>query len=321
MRPAEQPQAPRSAPQASFDALTPAEMAQKSTLVGLKKAQTGFVPLFVLAVLAGAFIAFGAIFATVSATVVPGTGGLPYGVSKVLMGLTFSLGLILVVIGGAELFTGNTLLTMSWAAGRISVALVLRNWAIVFGGNFVGAFGIALLVFMSGEWQGAAGGIGLTALSIAEAKSHLGFGQAVILGILCNILVCLAVWLSFSARTTTDRILAIVPPVAAFVAAGFEHSIANMYFLPVGVLIRTFAPASFWEQAGTSAAAFPDVTWAAFAGNLVPVTLGNAIGGGLFVGAVYWLVYIRHGHQHGKPVAAPPAMAPVPVVPAVLDHA
>jgi formate/nitrite transporter len=294
------PAAQPAPPQASFDAFTPAEMAQKSTLLGLKKTQTGFVPLFVLSVLAGAFIAFGAIFATVTAAVVPGTEPLPFGVVKLLMGVTFSLGLILVIVGGAELFTGNTLLTMSWAAGRISAASVLRNWTIVYTGNFVGAVGMAVLVFLSGEWQAAGGGVGLAALSIAEGKSELAFGQAVILGILCNILVCLAVWLSFSARTTTDRILAIVPPVAAFVAAGFEHSVANMYFLPFGVLVRTLAPEAFWTATATTAAAFPSVTWAAFAGNLIPVTLGNAIGGGLFVGAVYWLVYIRNGSPQGK---------------------
>jgi formate transporter len=290
------------------DALSPAEMAHKSTLVGLRKAQTGIVPLFVLAVLAGAFIAFGAVFATVATTVAPGTGGpLPYGPAKVLMGVCFSVGLILVVVGGAELFTGNTLLTMGWAAGRISLREVLRNWGVVYAGNFAGALGIAALVFVSDEWRSAGGGLGLAALAIAQSKGHLGFGQAVALGVLCNILVCLAVWLSFSARTTTDRILAVVPPVAAFVAAGFEHSVANMYFLPLGVLIRTFAPDAFWAAAGTTAAAFPDVTWAGFAGNLVPVTVGNAIGGGAFVGAVYWLVYIRHGHQHGH--AAQPSAA------------
>jgi len=294
----------------SIDALTPSEMAQKGALLGLKKTQTGIVPLLVLAVLAGAFIAFGALFATVSTTVAPGAAPLPYGPAKVLMGVAFSVGLILVIVGGAELFTGNTLLTMSWAAGRISGRDVLRNWGIVYAGNFAGAAGIAAMVFLSGEWRSAGGGLGLAALTIAQAKSHLAFGEALVLGILCNILVCLAVWLSFSARTTTDRILAIVPPVAAFVAAGFEHSVANMYFLPLGVLIRSFAPDAFWTAAGTNAAAFPDVTWAGFLGNLVPVTIGNAIGGGLFVGAVYWLVYIRHGHQHGP---SPAAVAPVTV--------
>jgi formate/nitrite transporter len=282
-------------PVLSVDALTPAEMAQKSALVGQRKAGAERLPTFALALLAGAFIAFGAIFATIAATVPPGTVGLAYSATKILMGLTFSVGLILVIVGGAELFTGNMLLVMSWASRTISAFSVLRNWTIVYVGNFFGAIGIAVLVFLSGEWRSGGGGVGLAALNIAQAKGHLGFGEALVLGILCNILVCLAVWLTYSARTTTDRILAIVPPVAAFVAAGFEHSVANMYFMPIGVLIRSFAPDTFWTAVGTSAAAFPDVTWAAFLGNLVPVTIGNAIGGGLFVGAVYWLVYIRHG--------------------------
>lgn len=278
----------------SLDAHAPAEMAHRSMLAGIKKAQMRATPLFALAVLAGGFIGLGAVFATVVATSIPGSDGtLPWGVTRLLMGVTFSLGLILVIVGGAELFTGNVLLVIGWAARRVSVAAVVRNWAVVYVGNLVGALGLAGMVFLSGAWNAGGGGVGLTALTIAQAKGHLGFGEALVLGILCNILVCLAVWLTFSARTTTDRILAIVPPVAAFVAAGFEHSIANMYFMPVAVLIRTFAPATFWTTAGTSADAFADVTWTAFVGNLVPVTIGNAIGGGLFVGAVYWLVYVR----------------------------
>ena len=278
----------------SIDAHAPAEMAHKSMLAGIKKAQMGALPLFALAVLAGGFIGLGAVFATVAATFVPGSEtALPWGVTRLLMGLTFSLGLILVIVGGAELFTGNVLLVIGWAARRVSVVAVMRNWTIVYAGNLVGALGLAGMVFLSGAWKAGDGGVGLTAVTIAQAKGNLGFAEALVLGILCNILVCLAVWLTFSARTTTDRILAIVPPVAAFVAAGFEHSIANMYFMPVGVLIRSFAPATFWTSTGTSADAFADVTWAAFVGNLVPVTIGNAIGGGLFVGAVYWLVYVR----------------------------
>lgn len=299
--------APTPAAAPSFDALTPLEMAQKGSLIGTKKAQTGIVPTFVLAWLAGAFIAFGAIAAIVVATVVPGSEGLPWGVTKLLMGIVFALGLILVVVGGAELFTGNTLLVISWASGRISPWAVIRNWAIVYPGNLVGALGIAVTLFGAGEWSAAGGGFGLTALSIAQAKGHMGFIEALMLGILCNVLVCLAVWLTYSARTTTDRILAIVPPVAAFVMAGFEHSVANMFYLPFAVLVKTFAPDSFWTSIGQTPAAFPDVTWTAFIGNLVPVTIGNIIGGGVFVGAVYWLIYIRHGHQHEKPkVAATP---------------
>jgi formate transporter len=278
----------------SIDAHAPAEMAHKSMLAGVRKAQMRALPLFALAVLAGGFIGLGAVFATVAGTTVPGSeAALPWGATRLLMGVAFSLGLILVIVGGAELFTGNVLLVIGWAARRVSVLAVVRNWTIVYAGNLVGALGLAGMVFLSGAWNAGGGGVGLTALRIAQGKGHLGFGEALVLGILCNILVCLAVWLTFSARTTTDRILAIVPPVAAFVAAGFEHSIANMYFMPVAVLIRTFAPATFWTTVGGEADAFADVTWTAFVGNLVPVTIGNAIGGGLFVGAVYWLVYVR----------------------------
>ncbi len=278
----------------TLDALAPADMARRSQLVGIRKAHAGAVPLFWLAVLAGGFIGLGAVFATVVGTSSPGVpGGLPWGVTRLLMGTAFSLGLILVIVGGAELFTGNVLLVIGWASRRISTLSVLRNWGIVYAGNLVGAAGLAGLVVLAGEWRAAGGGFGLSALSIAQAKAHLPFGEALVLGILCNILVCLAVWLTYSARTTADRILAIVPPIAAFVAAGFEHSIANMYFLPVGILVKTFAPDSFWQAIGQTPASFPDVTWAGFVSNLVPVTIGNAIGGGLFVGAVYWLVYLR----------------------------
>jgi formate transporter len=294
--------APSAPATSSIDALTPTEMAQKSAFVGFKKANSGPMPTFVLAMLAGSFIAFGAIFATIAATVPPGSTGLPYSATRILMGVTFSVGLILVIVGGAELFTGNMLLVMSWASRQISAFAVLRNWIIVYAGNLVGATGIAALVFLSGEWRSAGGGIGLASLTIAQGKGHLGSEEALVLGILCNILVCLAVWLTYSARSTTDRILAIVPPVAVFVAAGFEHSVANMYFMPVAVLIRSFAPETFWTAIGTSGTAFPDVSWLAFVGNLVPVTIGNAIGGGLFVGAVYWLVYIRYGRPAPEPV-------------------
>ncbi|MFW6224010.1 MAG: formate/nitrite transporter family protein, partial [Spirochaetota bacterium] len=191
-----------------------------------------------------------------------------------LAGLVFSLGLILVIVGGAELFTGNTLIIMAWDGDRVSTRQVMRNWGIVYTGNFVGSLGTVALVFLSGQYAFGDGAVGATALATANAKVGLGFTQAVALGILCNALVCLAVWLSLSARTTTDKILAIVPPIAAFVAAGFEHSVANMTLFAVAL----FIPHS------------PAVSWAGFAGNLVPVTIGNIIGGAVFVGAAYWYV-------------------------------
>jgi len=227
-----------------IDALLPPQMAEKAETLGVQKAQLDFWTMLGLSILAGAFIALGAVFST---TVAAGTGGtFPYGVTRLLVGVVFSVGLILVVVGGAELFTGNNLIIMAWASGKIPTSLLLRNWGIVFLGNFLGAVLTALLVAWSGQFQFGDGAVGKTALSIATAKVELGFLSAVCLGILCNALVCLAVWLSFSARSTTDRILAVVPPISAFVAAGFEHSIANMYFVPVALLIKSFAPDSFW---------------------------------------------------------------------------
>ncbi len=274
-----------------LDALLPAEMAARAEAVGAKKAHMNWVSTFVLSVLAGAFISLGAIFST---TVSAGTGDLPYGVTRLLAGLVFTLGLILVIVGGAELFTGNNLIVMAWAHGTVSTQLLLKNWGIVYFGNFIGAIGTVVLMFVSGQYTFGQGAVGAAALSIANTKSGLNFAQAIALGILCNALVCLAVWLTFSARTTTDRILAIFPPITAFVAAGFEHSIANMYFIPFGLFIKAGAPDSFWAAIGKTAADYANLTWYNFfVNNLIPVTLGNIVGGAFLVGAVYWFVYLR----------------------------
>jgi formate/nitrite transporter len=284
------------ATEARLDALLPAEMASKAADIGVRKAAMGVVPTFVLAILAGAFIALGAAFAT---TVAAGAAGiLPFGIVRLAAGVAFSLGLILVIVGGAELFTGNNLLAMAWAAGRISVASIVRNWAIVYAGNLVGAVGTAVLVVVAGQYLFGDGAVGAVALSTATAKAGLDPLRAFVLGILCNGLVCLAVWLTYSARTTTDRILAIVPPIAAFVAMGFEHSVANMYFIPVGILIRAAAPDSFWTSIGGARDGYLGLDAAGLIGNLVPVTLGNIVGGTVLVAAVYWLVYLRD-HSRG----------------------
>jgi formate transporter len=246
--------------------------------------------LIVLAVLAGAFIALGAMFAT---TVMAGAAGvLPFGMTRLIGGLVFSLGLILVVVGGGELFTGNTLMVMALAAGKITVSEMLRAWTIVYLGNFVGAFGTAILVFLSGQHLSGDGAVSEVALSLASAKMALPFDRAFFLGILCNILVCLAVWLSIGARTTADKVLAVLFPVSAFVAAGFEHSVANMYLIPLGILIRDWAPHALLP-ASVIASQAGGLTWPAFAWSLVPVTLGNIVGGGVLVGGVYWFVYLR----------------------------
>jgi formate transporter len=284
-----------------FDSLLPAEMAERAEEVGRRKAELDAVTTFSLAVLAGAFIALGAIFAT---TVAAGGAGAPYGIVRLLAGVAFSLGLILVVVGGAELFTGNTLIVMAWANRKVRTRSILRNWSIVYVGNLVGATLTAVVTFASGQYLFGGGSVGLAALTTGEAKVSLDLVPAVALGMLCNALVCLAVWLTFSARTTTDRILAIVPPIAAFVAAGFEHSIANMYFIPVALLIRGYAPPSFWDAIGQTAADYPNLTLQGLVGNLVPVTVGNIIGGAVMVGIVYWFIYLRpaaRAHRFKRP--------------------
>ena len=245
---------------------------------------------FTLAVLAGAFIALGGVFAT---TALAGAGTAPWGATRVLGGVAFSLGLVLVMVGGAELFTGNNLIVMAWASGLVATSALLRNWLIVFLGNFVGASGTAVLVYLGGIHRSGGGAFGVTALAIAHAKVELDFIQAIALGVLCNTLVCLAVWLTLSARTTADRILAIVPPISAFVAAGFEHSVANMYFVPFGLLITTLDP-GFAAAAEVSGNPIQVLTWGLFLSrNLLPVTIGNLIGGAVLVGLVYWFVYLR----------------------------
>lgn len=276
----------------SLDALVPPAMAEKAEQVGIRKANTDFLTLSVLGVLAGAFVALGAIFAT---TITAGAQGiLPYGVVRLLSGLAFTLGLILVIVGGAELFTGNMLVIMAFANRKISFGLVMRNWLIVYGSNFVGSAATAAIIFVSKQHTFGKGAIGLTMLNTAESKTSLGFIEAVALGILCNTLVCLAVWLTYSARSTTDKILAIIPPVAAFVAAGFEHSVANMYFIPVGLMVKEWGSTSFFETIQRTPADFPNLTLENFlVGNLLPVTIGNIIGGAVMVGLVYWFVYLR----------------------------
>jgi formate transporter len=271
-----------------IDALLPAEMATRAEYLGERKAEMPFLSMFTLAILAGAFIGLGAMFATTASA---GTSGvLPYGVVRVLAGLVFCLGLVLVVVGGAELFTGNNLIVMAWASGKVTTAGLLRNWVIVYVGNFVGSIATAAMVYFSKQYLFGGGLVGQTALSIANSKIHLGFWQAVALGVLCNALVCLAVWLSFSARSTIDKIAAIIFPITAFVAAGFEHSVANMYFIPIGLFIKQLDPV-FATNAGFDLA---DLTWSAFlVNNLIPVTIGNIIGGSVLVAAVYWSVFLR----------------------------
>ncbi len=272
----------------SIDALLPPDMARRAEDIGVSKAKAPALSVLALGILAGAFIALGAVFAT---TVSAGTSAsLAYGISKLLAGLVFCLGLILVVVGGAELFTGNNLIVMAWASRKISTVSLLRNWGIVYIGNFVGSVGTAVLVLLCKQYTFGGGAVGQTALSIANSKMGFDFLQAIALGILCNALVCMAVWLTFSARSTLDKIASIIFPIAGFVAAGFEHSVANMYFVPIALLIKTYDP-SFVAAANMDLA---NLTWSTFfINNLLPVTIGNIIGGTIFVAGVYWLVYLR----------------------------
>ncbi len=273
------------------DALVPKEIARRAEAVGAAKARMDTISLLALAVLAGAFIALGAIFSTVVAT---GAGDLPFGVGRLLAGLAFSLGLILVVLGGAELFTGNNLMVMALASRRIGAGELARAWALVYLGNLIGALGTAGLVFLAQHFMLGGGAVGATALAIASAKTAIAPVPAFFLGVLCNVLVCLAIWLCLGAHSTAGRILAIVAPITAFVAAGFEHSIANMYFIPVALLIKWGAPDGFWTAIGATPASYPSLDLAGFFANLAPVTLGNMVGGGLLVGAVYWFIYLRN---------------------------
>jgi formate transporter len=296
--------APPAPPQTvTFDAIMPAAIAARAEDAGVTRAKTDTATVLVLSVLAGAFISFGAIFATTvsagSIAISAADGGsavatLPYGVGRLLAGVVFSVGLLLVSIAGAELFTGNNLIVMAWASRRVTTRALLLNWTIVFAGNFVGAIATAAIMFFTAQYTFGGGSVGLAALATANAKTSLTFVSALTLGIMCNALVCLAVWMCYGARTTIDRVVSIVPPVTAFVASGFEHSIANIYFIPMGLFIKSGADDTFWTAIGRTAADFPSLTWSNFLlGNLLPVTIGNIIGGSLMVGAVYWFVYLR----------------------------
>jgi formate/nitrite transporter len=262
-------------------------MARRAEEIGAAKVAMDRGRLVALAVLAGVFIAFGALFSTVA---LAGAADAPWGATRVLAGVVFSVGLILVIVGGAELFTGNNLIVMAWAGGRVGTGAMLRNWALVYAGNVAGGLAVALATVSAGLYEAGGGTVGATALGIASTKLQPGFARAVVLGVLCNVLVCLAVWLSYSARSTADRVLAVVPPIAAFVAAGFEHSVANAYFVPFALFVAALDP-GFVAARGIDVHA---LTWSGFlVRNLIPVTLGNMLGGALLVGGVYWFVYLR----------------------------
>lgn len=292
-----------------IDALLPPDIAEKAEAVGVAKSKLALVPLLTLAVLAGAFIAMGAVFST---AVMTGSSALPWGVGRLLGGLTFCLGLILVVVGGAELFTGNALIVMAVVSRKVSPTMLLRNWAVAYAGNFIGAFLSAAIIFCTSHHTMADGQVGLMQLKLADAKCGLTLLEAVTRGIYCNALVCLAIWLCLSCRTTGDKIMAIVFPITAFVAAGFEHCIANMYAVPVALFVKAGAGPEFWTLIGSSPEAWPRLTWGNFMlKNLLSVTLGNIIGGVVFVGLTYWLVYRRPSAAAAQLDSGPTGGAPL----------
>jgi formate transporter len=262
------------------DAYAPPRIARLMEEAGVAKAAMPAFQLLVLGFLGGVFIALGAMYYTVLVT----DSALGLGPTRLLGGVAFSLGLVLIVVGGAELFTGNNLIVMAWMDRRIGLGALLRNWGLVYLSNLVGSLGAVAAMHLSGALQAGGGGVARTAAAIAAAKVALPWGEAFFRGLLCNVLVCLASWLAMGARTISGRIPAIVLPVSAFVALGFEHSVANMYLIPIGRL-----------------AGADGVTLASTVGNLVPVTLGNVVGGGVFVALVYWAVYLRGAGPEGGP--------------------
>jgi formate transporter len=273
------------------DGFTPPEIARLVETRGVAKVNASVVTTFVLAVLAGAFIGLGAVLSTVIGT--GSTAG--YGITRWLSGIGFSMGLILVVVAGAELFTGNNLVVMSLVSRHITMTKLLRNWGIVYVGNLVGALSIVVMVFLARWWTQSDNAVGANALSIAASKASLSFGVVFVRGVLANALVCLAVWLATGARSVTDKILAIIFPISAFVASGFEHSVANMYFLPIGLLLKHQAGVA--ETARLSSGQLHSLGAAGILNNLAASTLGNVVGGAVLVGLVYWFVYLRPGRS------------------------
>lgn len=262
-----------------LDAFSPRQIAERVETVGVTKARLPLLPMFILSVLGGAFIGLGALYFVI----VRSDPALSFAVKQVLGGMAFALGLILVIVAGAELFTGNNLLVMAWADRKISTFELLRSWSIVCAGNFVGAAGLALVVFLSRHPETNGNAIGREYLIIASAKLAMPFWTAFFKGVLCNALVCLAVWMALAGRSVVDKVVAIVIPVSAFVAAGFEHSVANMYLIPMAMLLQGFG------AIGSN----PAINLAGLFDNLLPVLLGNIIGGSVLVGLVYHLIYHR----------------------------
>ena len=278
-----------------FNLLLPAAMAKVAEEAGIYKATKHPFTTFFLAINAGVFISIAFVFYITATT---GSGAMPYGIAKLIGGICFSLGLMLVVVCGADLFTSTVLIVVAKASGRISWGQLARNWINVYAGNLAGALVFVALMWFAGQHMVANGAWGLNVLETADHKMHHTFIEAVCLGTLANLLVCLAVWMSYSGRSLTDKLVVMILPVGMFVASGFEHSIANMFLIPYAITIRDFATPEFWQAAGTTAAQFHALTVSNFIlHNLIPVTIGNIIGGGVLVGLTYWVIYLRKGDQ------------------------
>ncbi len=266
-------------------------MAERAAEIGLGKATKDPMKSLLLAISAGIHIGIAFIFYT---TVTTGASEMAWGMSRLIGGIAFSLGLILVVVTGGELFTSSVLTLVARASGKITWGMLFKNWCVVYVGNLIGALLLVGCMLVTKQYMFGHGEVGLNAMAISQHKLHHGFFQAVALGIMCNVLVCIAVWMTFSGRTLTDKIMVMILPVAMFVSAGFEHCIANMFQVPMAIGIKTFAPAEFWQMTGANIADYADLNVVDFIlNNLIPVTLGNIIGGGLFVGMWYWLIYLR----------------------------
>ena len=266
--------------------LKPAQTLDACIEVGVGKANSSVPRLIVLGILAGAFIAFAAQGSTMAAFGLLGDPA-TFGAGKALQGAVFGTGLVMVILAGGELFTGNVLMLTSLAERKISFGGMMRNWIIVYLANFVGAVLIAYLVSVTGQWGSGGDLLGGMTVKIAAGKTSLSFGAAFVLGILCNWLVCTAVWLSFAAESFIGKIFGIFMPIWLFVTSGFEHSIANMYYIPAGIMAK--ANEAFAAASGAAPDALASLTWSGFfVNNLIPVTLGNIVGGGLFVAMAYW---------------------------------
>jgi formate/nitrite transporter len=282
----------KTAKKSMIDAYSPSEIADKVERIGVAKVKLGFYSTATLAILAGAFISLGGIYFTSATSQIT----LSHSFTQILGGLTFSLGLILVVVAGAELFTGNNLVVMAFASRKISFQKLLRNWSIVYAGNFVGALLTSIVLYFTNVWAVSNYQYGIRAVTIANNKVNLDFVEAFSLGILCNALVCLAIWLAMGGRNVTDKILGIIFPISAFIAVGFEHSVANMYFLPFALMIKD-DPNLLLALHNSVGMDLSNLNLTGLFNNLLPVSLGNIVGGSLFVGIVYWFIYLRKGRE------------------------